>query len=285
MTVTATVAAVTGGAPGFGAAPPLAEGVLLEHDGDGVARITLNRPHVGNAIDIPMARALLGAVIACDEDPAVRCILLSGAGRLFCVGGDVAAFTEAGERLPAFLKEITAYVHAAVVRLARAPKPVVTAINGPVAGGGVGLALIGDIALMAPEAHFTLAYTGIGLSPDAGAAWLLPRLVGMRRAQELCLLNRRVGAAEAAEIGLVTRVVDEGGLAAEARALAAQLANGATAALGATRRLLLDGATQPLETHLEAESRSIAALSRTRDGREGIAAYAQRRSPRFTGEG
>jgi 2-(1,2-epoxy-1,2-dihydrophenyl)acetyl-CoA isomerase len=258
--------------------------LLVERTADGVVRLTLNRPGAGNALTLPMARSLMEAVIACDEDPEVRCILLTGAGRLFCAGGDVAAFAEAGVRLPAFLKEITAYVHAAVVRLARTPKPVVVAVNGPVAGGGVGLALIGDIVLAAASSHFTLAYTGIGLSPDAGAAWLLPRLIGLRRAQELCLLNPRVDASEAARIGLVTRVVEDADLKSEAEALAATLAGGATAALGATRRLLLDASVLSLETHLDAEARSIAALSRTPDGREGVAAFLERRKPSFTGE-
>lgn len=260
------------------------DALLVDRPADGVVRLTLNRPAAGNALTLPMARSLMEAVIACDEDETVQCILLTGAGRLFCAGGDVAAFAGAGERLPAFLKEITTYVHAAVVRLARTSKPVVVAVNGPVAGGGVGLALVGDIVLASDSSHFTLAYTGIGLSPDAGAAWLLPRLIGLRRAQELCLLNPRVEAAEAARIGLVTRVVDDAALGAEGEALAIKLAAGATAALGATRRLLLDASVLPLETHLDAEARSIATLSRTPDGREGITAFLERRSPRFTGE-
>lgn len=257
--------------------------ILVDLDG-GVARITLNRPEVGNAIDIPMARGLMEAAIACDEDPAVRCVLVTGTGRFFCTGGDVAAFADAGEQLPAFLKEITAYLHAAIVRLMRMPKPVFAAINGPVAGAGIGVALLGDIVLADPSAHFTLAYTGIGMSPDAGSTWLLPRLVGMRRAQELCLRNRRVGADEAAASGLITRVVGPGALEAESSKIARELAGGATSALGATRRLLLDGANASLESHLDAESRSIAAQARTADGREGIAAFLAKRPPQFTGE-
>ena len=256
--------------------------VLLERDG-GVATITLNRPQVGNALDLPTARALMDAVIACDEDDAVRCVLLTGAGRLFCAGGDVAAFAEAGDKLPVFLKEITVYVHAAVARLLRMNKPVVTAVNGSAAGAGVGLAILGDIVLAGPKAQFALAYTGIGLSPDGGTTWLLPRLVGLRRAQELCLRNKRVPAEEAAAIGLVTRVV-EGDLMAEALAVAQDLARSATPALGVTRRLLLDSATASLETQLDAESRGIASLARTAEGKEGIAAFLEKRAPNFTGD-
>jgi 2-(1,2-epoxy-1,2-dihydrophenyl)acetyl-CoA isomerase len=255
-------------------------GLLVEREG-AVVRLTLDRPQVGNAIDIPMARAFMEASIACDEDDSIRCVLVTGNGRLFCAGGDVAAFHGAGDRLPAFLKEITAYLHSAVARFARMDKPIVTAINGPVAGAGVGLALMGDIALADPSAHFTLAYTAIGMTPDGGTTWLLPRLVGMRRAQELALRNRRVGAQEAAEIGLVTRVVAEGELAQEVGDLARELADSATGALGATRRLLLDSFSTPLETHMEQESRAIAARARTPEGREGIAAFVEKRKPRY----
>lgn len=255
--------------------------ILLDRDG-AVARITLNRPDVGNALDIPMARALLEAAITVDEDDGVRCVVLTGAGKLFCAGGDVGAFAGAGSKLPAFLKEITAYLHTAQQRFARMDKPLVTAINGSVAGAGVGLAILGDIALASPKTSFTLAYTGLGLSPDAGATWLLPRLIGMRQAQELCLRNRRVGAEEAAALGLVTRVVD-GDLNAEAMGIAHELADAATSALGATRRLLLDSATASFDAQLDAEARSIAALSRTPEGKEGVAAFAEKRAPDFTG--
>ena len=163
------------------------------------------------------------------------------------------------------------------------PKPVITAINGPAAGAGIGLALLGDIVLADPAAHFTLAYTAIGMSPDVGATWLLPRLVGLRRAQELCLRNRRVKADEAERIGLITRVVESGTLAGEAAALADELAGAATTALGTTKRLLLDGLSAPIEQHLEAESRGISSQARSLDGREGIAAFVAKRQPQFKG--
>jgi 2-(1,2-epoxy-1,2-dihydrophenyl)acetyl-CoA isomerase len=170
------------------------------------------------------------------------------------------------------------------VRLVRMDKPVVTAINGPVAGAGIGLALLGDIAIADSNAHFTLAYTGIGMSPDGGSTWLLPRLVGMRRAQELCLRNRRVGAEEAAAIGLVTRVSAAGALMEEAQMLGLELAGSATRALGATRRLLLESTGNSLEAQLDAESRSIAAMARTADGKEGIASFVEKRPPLFNGD-
>jgi 2-(1,2-epoxy-1,2-dihydrophenyl)acetyl-CoA isomerase len=246
----------------------------------GVARITLDRPDVGNAIDIPLARALMEAAITCDESDGIRAVLLTGAGKLFCAGGDIRAFEQAGDELGAFLKEVTGYLHMAIARFARMDKPLVTAVNGAAAGAGFSLAILGDIALAAPNAQFTLAYSGIGLSPDGGSSWLLPRLVGLRRAQELCLRNTRVNAREAAEMGLITRVA-EGDLQTEAGAIAAELAAGATSALGAARRLLLDSFSNTLETQMELESRSMAAQGRHPDGREGVAAFLNRRPPRF----
>jgi 2-(1,2-epoxy-1,2-dihydrophenyl)acetyl-CoA isomerase len=162
-------------------------------------------------------------------------------------------------------------------------KPLITAVNGPAAGAGIGLAVIGDIVLAAPEAHFTMAYTALGMSPDGGTSWLVPRLVGLRRAQELFFCNTRVLATEAAKMGLVTRVVEGGSLTEEATALAEKLVTSATSALGATRRLLFDSLVTPLETHLDAEARSIASQSRRSEGREGIAAFLSKRKPTFQG--
>jgi 2-(1,2-epoxy-1,2-dihydrophenyl)acetyl-CoA isomerase len=246
---------------------------------DGVAWITLTRPHAGNTIDVPMARALMDAALSVDEDDKVRAVVLTGEGRLFCGGGDVQSFASAGESVPALIKQITGPLHVAIARLARMNKPLVTLINGPAAGAGLSLAVLGDIALAAPAAHFTVAYTAIGLTPDGGASWLLPRLVGLRRAQELVLTNRRLGAEEAAEWGLITRVVDD--LAGEGARLAAQLASGATAALGSSRRLLLGSFGTSLETQMELEARSISDHARTPHGREGVAAFLAKRVPEF----
>lgn len=247
----------------------------------GIAKLTLNRPAVGNAIDVPMARALMEAAIVCDEDDSIRCVLLGGTGRFFCAGGDVGAFAAAGAAVPSLIKEITAYLHMAIARLAHMGKPLVTAINGPAAGAGLSLAILGDIALAARSAHLTLAYTAIGLSPDGGSTWLLPRLIGMRRAQELVMMNRRVAAEEAASLGLVTRMVEDADLAAEAQAVASALAAGATFALGRSRNLLLASFASSLESQMDAESRAIAEASRSPQGREGITAFLEKRKPNF----
>ncbi|MFH6787022.1 MULTISPECIES: enoyl-CoA hydratase/isomerase family protein [Methylobacterium] len=248
-----------------------------------VATLTLDRPGAGNTIDLPLARGLLAAAISCDQDPAIRCVVLTGAGRLFCGGGDLGALTEAGEALPGFLSELAGTLHMAVSRLMRMEKPLLVLVNGPAAGAGMSLALAGDVVLAARSAHFTAAYGGVGLSPDGGMSWLLPRLVGLRRAQEIILTNRRVGAEEAERIGLVTRTVDDAALAGEGAELAARLAASATRALGLARGLLADSLGAGLETQLEREARSIAEAGRSPDGREGIQAFLARRKPDFTG--
>lgn len=258
----------------------MGEGLLFERDG-ATARITLSRPSFGNALTVPMAQALCDAAIVCDEEDSIRCVVVTGAGRFYCAGGDVTGFAEAGEKAPVLIKSVTAPLHSAIARLLRMNKPLITAINGPAAGAGIGLAVMGDIVLVDPAAHFTPAYPAVGLSPDGGASWFLPRLIGMRRTQEFLLTNRRVKAEEAVAMGLATRVCDEGRLMDEASALAATLGASATSALGATRRLLLDSSHNSLETQMELESRSIAAQSRTPEGREGVAAFMDKRPPRF----
>jgi 2-(1,2-epoxy-1,2-dihydrophenyl)acetyl-CoA isomerase len=261
----------------------MANGVLFDVAGP-VATITLSRPDVGNALDIPMSRELMELAIRCEGDAAIRCVVLTGAGKLFCGGGDVAAFAAAGDALPDFLREITAYLHSAISIFARMDKPLLTAVNGSAAGAGIGLAILGDIALAEPTASFSLAYTGIGLTPDGGTTWLLPRLVGLRRAQELCLTNRKVRADEAASLGLVTRVVEAGTLAAETAKVAADLAKGATAALGATRKMLVESTSNTLESQLALESRVISSQSHNAEGREGVTAFLEKRAPRFLKE-
>ncbi|WP_447766063.1 enoyl-CoA hydratase/isomerase family protein [Sphingopyxis panaciterrae] len=254
--------------------------VLIEREG-AVAHIVLNRPDAGNAIDVALARALHEAAIAVDADDAIRCVVIKGAGRMFCAGGDVRALHAAGDGIPALLTEITSHLHAAHVRLARLRKPVIVAVHRATAGAGCGLACIGDIVLALPTASFTLAYPTIGLSPDGGASWLLPRLIGMRRTQEWFLSNRRMTAEEAAAIGLITRVVAADGLDEEVRALATGLAAMPRAALGATKRLLLEGQHSGFEAQLEAEALAIAAQSGSREAREGLRAFADRRPAVF----
>lgn len=250
---------------------------------DGVATLTLNRPEKRNAIGPEMSAALTEAAERCSADPAIRCVLLTGAGAFFSVGGDVDLFSQAGDDAAAIVGELATSFHAGVLRLATMPKPLVTAINGPAAGAGLSLAMLGDLAIAAQSAQFAVAYTAIGLTPDGGASWMLPRLVGLRRAQEMVLTNRRVAADEAAGIGLVTRTVPDADLMTEAQDCARRLAMGAVGALATCRRLLLEGANHSLADQLDEEARGIAAASGTPEGREGIKAFLDKRPPRFPG--
>src|SRR5262245_18055433 len=156
----------------------------------GIATITLNRPEAYNALSLTLARALFGAVLEVDEDSAVHCVVLAGAGKAFFGGGDVQDFTQSLPRIGILLKELTTYIHGVVSRLVRTPKPVVTAVNGVAAGGGLALALGGDLVVAAESARFTMAYSRIAATPDGSSTYWLPRLVGIRRAMELFYTNR-----------------------------------------------------------------------------------------------
>lgn len=257
------------------------EPLLFEVDG-GIARITLNRPDAANAIDLSLGRALMQAAIRC-EDASVRAVLLTANGNMFCAGGDLRAFAAEGDSLPPLLKELTTYLHAATSRFARMRAPLVVAVNGAAAGAGFSLAVSGDLVLAAESAKLALAYTAAGLSPDGSSTWFLPRLVGMRRAQELMLTNRRLTAAEAYDWGLVTQVVPDEKLTEASLALARQLASGPTLAFGRVKSLLARSLQESLETQMELESRGIAAMAGTADGREGIRAFLEKRAPEFTG--
>jgi 2-(1,2-epoxy-1,2-dihydrophenyl)acetyl-CoA isomerase len=248
---------------------------------DRVARITLNRPDTGNALDLELARELREAAEGL-RGSDVGAVILSGAGRSFCVGGDLHYMREADEVGDAVLRLATQF-HAALEALAALDAPVICAVRGAAAGGGMSLAIAGDIVLAAESAHFTMAYTAIGFPPDGGSSWTLPRLVGRRRAAELMLLNERLDAAAARDLGLVTRVVPDAGLDDEAAALARRLADGPLKAHGAVKRLLRESATRGFAEQLAEEARTIAALAAAPDGREGVAAFLSKRRPRFGG--
>ncbi|MBZ9646099.1 enoyl-CoA hydratase/isomerase family protein [Sphingobium sp. 3R8] len=257
--------------------------VLVSVDG-AVATLTLNRPAAGNTVNQPLADALLDAAIRCDNDPAIRCVVLTGHGKLFCGGGDISAFDAAGDQVPAFLSRLAGTLHMAVTRLLRMDKPLLVAVNGPAAGAGLSLAISGDVVIVAHSAHFIAAYGSVGLTPDGGMSWLLPRHVGLRRAQEIILTNRKVSAEEAAAIGLVTRTVPDDQLAPEMAKTARMLADGPTGAIAGARALLLESSHSPLEGQLERETRSIAAAGGSAECREGVAAFLGRRKPDFSGD-
>lgn len=256
---------------------------LLFAVSDGVATITLNRPDAANAMNLQMVQEFAAAAIRCEQDQAIRAVLINAAGKMFCAGGDLPSFAAAGDGVGALITDITMYLHATVSRLMRMDKPVVVAVNGAAAGAGFSLAMAGDIVLAAESARFSLAYTAIGVSPDGGASYILPRLIGLRRSAELMLTNRRLNSHEAAQWGLVTRVVDDAELASEAKEIAQQLAQGATQAFGKVKQLLAASMDNGLETQMALEAQSIAELAMSPDGREGITAFMERRAPTFNG--
>jgi 2-(1,2-epoxy-1,2-dihydrophenyl)acetyl-CoA isomerase len=258
--------------------------VLLMEVRDHVAHLTLNRPEAANALNLELAAALEEAALKCSEDPAVRAVLLSGAGKLFCGGGDLKSFAaQPADELPGHLKKVTMYLHTAIQRFARMKAPLVIAVNGNAGGAGLSIALIGDIVLAGESTRFTVAYTRIGLSPDGSSSYYLPRLVGLKRALDLMLTNRTITAREAEAIGMVTRVVPDADLLSQATAIAAELAQGPTQAFGGVKRLLYASPHNPLYEQMDLETEVIAELSRTADAREGIASFLGKRAAKFSG--
>src|SRR5580658_78624 len=231
----------------------------------------LNRKDSGNAINLQMAMDLLAAAMTCARNAAVRAVVLSGAGRNFCFGGDLRAMASRDETGGDYIRELTTYLHAAISHFVRMDPPVIAAVNGTAAGAGVGLVAMADLALCARSSRFNLAYTHSGLTPDAGTTFLLPRTLGVKRTMELLLLNRPLPADQALAWGLVNEVVD-----------AEQLAQGARAALGATKRLIAHS-LGAFESQMVLESETIAAHAVSAEGSEGIGAFLEKRKPRFAG--
>jgi 2-(1,2-epoxy-1,2-dihydrophenyl)acetyl-CoA isomerase len=258
--------------------------VLLEV-ADGVATLRLNRPDQGNAINEEMAADLEEAATRIAESSGVRAVMIAGNGPNFTLGGDVNLFAgTSAEQLPHRLRRMIDGYHQAIERLTSIDAPVVAAVRGAAAGGGLGLLYVADIVIAADDARFALGYGALGLTSDGGNTWFLPRMVGMRRAQELFLLNRRLTAQEAFEFGLISRLVSSDAVEKEAAAIATNLAAGPTRAFGAMRRMLRQSFETGLGDQLEAEKDSIIRASRTDDAREGIAAFAAKRRPQFSGE-
>ena len=258
----------------------MTDGLRVEVDGS-VATLTLDRPDALNALTIPVKVALREALESIAGDRVVRVVILTGAGRAFCAGQDLAerALPDAAS-LDVELRER----YNPIVRAIRAmPQPVIAAVNGVAAGAGASLAFACDLRIAATDARFVLAFGRIGLVPDSGATWTLPRLVGQARAAAIALVGDAVDAEEALRIGLVHRVVPGEELVAEAQALADRIAAGAPLAMARTKRLLADAWSGDLEAALEAEAVTQGALGATADHAEGLAAFRERRPPRFTG--
>lgn len=256
--------------------------VLLAID-EGVASISLNRPEVMNAMDGDMMIQLRAATELVQQDPAVRVVVLRGAGAAFCAGGDVASFHEMIDTLPTSIQRLGREMHFAFWALRRSPKPVVAVVHGAVAGAGFSLLCAADLAIAAAETKFTLAYANIGASPDGGSSHFLPRLVGYKRAIQLALLPDAFDAATALNYGLVNWVVPVEQLAQESERIVARLAKGPTIAYGEAKRLLNASFDRGMESQMEDELVAFAKCARTQDLREGVAAFVQKRKPTFRG--
>jgi 2-(1,2-epoxy-1,2-dihydrophenyl)acetyl-CoA isomerase len=261
----------------------LPNGAIVLEKRDGVATVRLARPAQANTMNLELSKDLHEAALRCGDDPDVRAVLLTGEGRFFCAGGDAHYLGAQGDALPRAVREATTYLHAAISRFARMGPPLISAVNGPAAGGGVCLVAMSDIALAARSAHFSIAFPQLGFSIDCGGTFFLPRVMGERRALAFMLGGERLSADDAAAAGLVTRVVEDAKLMSEATALAEKLASGPTRAFGGIKRLVRASAAESLESHMENESRMLAEIVSSRDAREGLTAFAEKRRPRFEG--
>jgi 2-(1,2-epoxy-1,2-dihydrophenyl)acetyl-CoA isomerase len=262
----------------------MTETPLLVAVADGVATLTLNRPERLNAFTAGLHEALAAALDRAASDPEIRALLITGAGRGFCAGQDLS------ERKPLIGGErrdlgegLERYYNPLIRRLRGLEKPIVAAVNGVAAGAGAGLALACDIVIAARSASFIEAFSRIGLVPDAGNTWLLPRLVGCARAMAMALTGEAVPAEAAAQWGLIWKVVADEALMGEASGLALRLAQGPTRALGLTKRALNRSSANGLDAQLDLERDLQREAGLGDDYREGVAAFLEKRPPRFSG--
>jgi 2-(1,2-epoxy-1,2-dihydrophenyl)acetyl-CoA isomerase len=266
--------------------PSAATGQPVEYDlSDGVATLTLNRPEAMNSLDVATKLALGESVARAADDPAVRCVVLTGAGRAFCVGQDLKEHVGLLRDGPsdALFATVPEHYNPIVRTLATMPKPVVAAVNGVAAGAGASLAFACDLRVLATGAGFNLAFSGIALSCDTGSSWSLPRLVGPAKALELLYFPRTVGAEEARDLGLASSVVPDDELAGHVRELARRLADGPTVAYGAIRRSVRYSAGHDLEASLAFEAEMMALTGGTEDHRRAVDAFLAKQKPLFRG--
>ena len=249
-----------------------------------VGWLTLAQPEKANTFDVDFVKELHDASSECATNDEIRAVVITGEGRFFSAGGDVKLFTQLGEGLPRAVLDLTAPLHSAVARFAKMDAPVIAAVNGTAAGGGLCLVAMADLAIAARSAKFVVAFPGIGFSMDTGGSYFLPKVIGARRALELALTGKILDAEEALAWGLVNRVVDDADLLKEAGALATKLAQGPSKAFGAIKRLVHSGWTEPMETHMEREAQTLSDLTKGDDAREGIKAFREKRPPRFVGK-
>lgn len=260
------------------------EPMVVVSNVEGVATVRLNDPASLNALSVEMANALGDALKTLAQDSTVRVLVLTGTGRGFCAGGDVQSFYDNRDDPADVMAAVIDGLHGAVEVLLDLPFPTIAAINGVVAGAGMGVAMATDLAIAVDDAIFTMAYTGIGVSPDGSSTFFLPRLVGTRVAMDMILTNRRVSAEEAVALGLVNRAVAADEFESEVSVVAEKLARGPTLAFVRSRHLLRSSLSNTPTDQMAAEGQGIMDAGRTSDFYEGISAFIEKRRPTFTGE-
>jgi 2-(1,2-epoxy-1,2-dihydrophenyl)acetyl-CoA isomerase len=251
-----------------------------------IATLLFNRPAVYNAMNSELMLAFRDATVALAKRDDIRVLILKGAGKAFLAGGDVATFYAQKDdpHLAATIKPMGDILHDGIMAIRHMPFPVIAEIQGACAGAGVSVALACDFAIASDKATFNTAYTKIGLSPDGGSTWFLPRMIGIKKTTELIMLSDMVNAETALQLGLVNRVVSAEQLSSEVNQLTTRLANGATRAYANTKRLLNLSFETPMRTHLDHEITLFAECVKTQDFKEGVTAFVEKRKPEFVGK-
>lgn len=250
---------------------------------DGVGHVRFARPQGANAVNPAFSRDLRAVMLEIEWDDEVKAVSVTAEGKVFCAGGDLKEFHAAGDGLPRLASDMLTDFHGAIYKMNRLAKPFVAGVNGAAGGAGLSIVSAFDLVVCGESAKFTMAYTRAGVTPDGTSTYFVARHIGLRRMLDLTLTNRVLSAEEAEAWGLVNRVVADDEVNSAAAELAQQLADGPSWALGHAKQVVYSGYESPLEQAGEFEGVTIAAAMGTHDGREGIAAFVEKRAPRFTG--